>query len=142
MSIVKYVPPEHIIYYWPKVKHFIERAFDEGFPYDKDFLPYTIEHMIVFLTLGQWALLLVVDDTDNIIGAFTMSFTTYPKHRVACITAGGGKALSSKEITRQVKEFAASRGATMLQACCRKSLVRLMGRLGFEPRNTIVECKI
>jgi hypothetical protein len=30
-------------------------------------------------------------------------------------------------------------GATKIQASCRESMVRLLSRAGFEPRNTLVE---
>ena len=69
----------------------------------------------------------------------TLSFIDYPLHRIAFVTATGGKFITNKETLKQLKEIVKFYGATKLQAYCRDSMVRYLKRLDFEPRNTLVE---
>jgi hypothetical protein len=92
-----------------------------------------------FVSSGQW-LLLVAADEDNVVhGAMTVSFITYPLHRVAFVTTTGGKFIANPELLEQLKALVKLHGATKIQAFCRESMVRLLARAGFEPRNTLVE---
>lgn len=127
---------------WPRVKHYIDAALTEGVPYDKEYLPYSADNILAFLAAGQWLLLVGVDEQGEIHGAGTLSFTNNPLFRAATITATGGKFLANKDVLEQVKEIARDYGATVLQAYCRDSMVRLLERSGFEPHNRLVEQKL
>jgi hypothetical protein len=63
-------------------------------------------------------------------------------HRVAFITAIGGKLISNKETFDQMKTILNKFGATKLQGYARKSVVRLWERFDFKPVNTLIEVKI
>ena len=120
---------------WPLVEGHLQSALDKGEgPAD-----YNIHHVQMFLTSGQW-LLLVATDEDNIVhGAATVSFINYPMHRVAFITAIGGKLISNQETFEQLRKLMKSYGATKIQGFGRESIVRLWQRYNFEPRHTLVE---
>jgi hypothetical protein len=98
--------------------------------------------MQMFLTSGQWLLLVATDEAGVIHGAATVSFINYPLHRVAFITAIGGKLISNRDTFEQMKLLLKQRGATKIQGYGRESIVRLWKRYNFEPRNTLVEVLI
>jgi hypothetical protein len=65
-----------------------------------------------FVSSGQW-LLLVAADEDNVVhGALTVSFITYPLHRVAFVTTTGGKFIANPELLEQLKALVKLHGAT------------------------------
>lgn len=124
---------------WPLVKHFVEASFTEGHDFPKETWSYNPEHVLQYLVSGSWLLLVALDERGKIHGACTVSFLNYPIHRVAFITAIGGKLISNNSMFEQFKNILKAHGATKVEALCRKSMVRLLGQLGFEPRNTLVE---
>lgn len=125
---------------WPMVEHFIMDAMDKGSA--PEHRNYTVEQIRVFVTSGQWLLVVAVDETNHIYGCATVSFINYPLHRVAFVTAIGGKLISSRETFAQLKELLKLRGATKIQGMARESIARLWSRFGFEPRATLVEVQI
>lgn len=120
---------------WPMVSGFLEDALSklEGSP------DYNLSHVQMFLTSGQWLLLVAVDENNAIHGAATVSFINYPLHRVAFITAIGGKLVSSTDTFQQLSALLKQRGATKIQGFGREAIVRLWKRYNFEPRDTLVE---
>lgn len=124
---------------WPMVQGFVQEALDKGgdFPDWSD--EYNIHHVQQFVASGQWLLLVAVDEDSVVHGAMTISFITYPLHRVAFVTTTGGKFIANPELLEQLKALVKLHGATKIQAFCRESMVRLLARAGFEPRNTLVE---
>lgn len=132
---VRHVEATHVQQVWPIVAAFIEDALSkvEGDP------DYNIHHVQSFLTSGQWLLLVAVDEEGVVHGAATVSFINYPMHRVAFITAIGGKLISNQETFDQLRNLMKSYGATKIQGFGRESIVRLWQRYNFEPRNTLVE---
>ena len=123
---------------WPLVEGYLQSALEK----DGTCTDYNIHHVQMFLTTGQW-LLLVAADEDNIVhGAATVSFINYPLSRVAFITAIGGKLISNDETFEQLKALLKQRGATKIQGFGREAIVRLWKRYNFEPRNTLVEVTI
>lgn len=120
---------------WPLVEPYIADALSkiEGNP------DYNIHHVQSFLTSGQWLLLVAVDEQGVVHGAATVSFINYPVHRVAFITAIGGKLISNKETFEQLRNLMKSYGATKIQGFGRESIVRLWQRYDFEPRHILVE---
>lgn len=136
---VKVVGTEHVQQFWPLVEKYITAALEEGLPYPEWSYPYNIEHVRMYLAMGNWTLLIATDEENTIHGAMTVSYIDYPLHRIAFITATGGKFVTNKDTFNQVKEIVKYYGATKLQAYCRDSMVRYLKRFDFEPRNTLVE---
>ena len=120
---------------WPRV----EKHISSGLEFSGG--DFTAENVKVYLTLGQWLLIVVVGENE-IKGALTISFLNYPNDRVAFITAIGGRLISNKDTYRQLCEIAKSHGATKIQGAARPSVVRLWRKLGFSEKYTIVENKL
>lgn len=127
---------------WPMVKPFIDEALEKGGDFPEWAAGYTVAHIQGFLTAGHWLLLVAIDEDNVIHGAATVSFMTYPLHRVAFVTAIGGKLISSHDTFEQFKALLKQRGATKIQGYGRPAIVRLWKRYNFEPRNTLVEVLI
>jgi hypothetical protein len=127
---------------WPLVKPFIDEAMEKGGDFPDWAAGYTVDHIQVFLTSGQWLLLVAIDESNVIHGAATVSFINYPLHRVAFVTSIGGKLISNKNTVEQLKSLLKQRGATKIQGYGREAIVRLWKRYNFEPRNTLVEVLI
>lgn len=123
---------------WPMVEGYLQSALDKGEgPAD-----YNIHHVQMFLTSGQWLLVVAVDEDNVVYGAMTVSFINYPMSRVAFITATGGKGVVNSASLEQLKSIVQARGATKIQAFGRESMVKLLAKSGFEPRTTLVEVTI
>ena len=125
---------------WPKVVGYIKEAMDKGSA--EEHRNYNEHHIQLFLTSGQWLLLVAVDEQNEIHGACTISFLNYPLHRVAMVTTIGGKLISNHETFEQLKNICKAKGATKIQGFGRDAIVRLWSRYGFEPRSTLVEVKL
>jgi hypothetical protein len=127
---------------WPMVKPFLEEAMVKGGDFPDWAQDYTVEHIQSFLTSGAWLLIVATDEENNIHGCASVSFINYPLHRVAFVTAIGGKLISSQDTFDQLKTLLKLRGATKIQGYGREAIVRLWKRYNFEPRNTLVEVLI
>jgi hypothetical protein len=127
---------------WPLVKPFIEEAMQKGGDFPDWAAGYTVDHIQLFVVSGQWLLLVAIDEENIIHGAATVSFINYPLHRVAFVTAIGGKLISNQETFEQLKALLKQHGATKIQGYGREAIVRLWKRYNFEPRNTLVEVLI
>lgn len=127
---------------WPLIEPFIAEAMEKGGDFPAWAQNYTVEHIRVFVTTGTWLLLVAIDDEEKIQGACTVSFINYPMHRVAFVTAIGGKLISNQETFAQLKAILKAYGATKIQGYGRDAIVRLWSRYHFEPRNTLVEVLI
>lgn len=136
---VRPVDANHIQQVWPMVEGFIQDSMDKGGDFPDWYAGYNTSHVQLFLTSGQWMLLVAVDEESKIHGAMTISFISYPLHRVAFVTSTGGKFIANPELLEQLKALVKLHGATKIQAYCRESMVRLLARANFEPRNTLVE---
>ena len=123
---------------WPLVEQYIQSALEK----DGTCTDYNVHHIQAFLAGGQWLLLVAVDEQGQIHGAMTVSFVNYPMHRVAFVTTTGGKFIANPALLEQLKQILKTRGATKIQAFGRESMVRLLEKSGFEPRNTLVEVQI
>jgi hypothetical protein len=128
----------HVQQVWPLVEEYLKAALEK----DGTCTDYNIHHVQMFLTTGQWMLLVAVDEDSAVHGAATVSFINYPLSRVAFITAIGGKLISNDETFEQLKTLLKQRGATKIQGFGREAIVRLWKRYNFEPRNTLVEVTI
>ena len=136
---VRPVDVTHIQQVWPMVEGYIQESMNKGGDFHEWANGYNLSHIQAFVTSGQWLLLVAVDEERVIQGAMTVSFLNYPLHRVAFVTSTGGKFIANPELLEQLKDLVKVHGATKIQAFCRESMVRLLSRAGFEPRNTLVE---
>lgn len=139
---IQHVETNNVQQVWPLVEGFLKEALEKGHDFPEWASSYNISHIQMFLTSGQWLLLAAVDEAGAVIGAATVSFINYPLHRVAFVTAIGGKLISSQDTFEQLKTILKLRGATKIQGYGRESIVRLWKRYNFEPRNTLVEVLI
>jgi len=140
--LIQHVETDNIQQVWPMVEGFLDDALAKGHDFPEWASSYNISHIQMFLTSGQWMLLVAVGEEGKIHGAATISFINYPLHRAAFVTAAGGKFIITPEVMEQLKVIAKVRGATKIQAYGRESMVRLLSKSGFEPRNTLVEVLI
>lgn len=124
---------------WPQIEAYINDALmlgDAGEPL------YNLHHIQSYVTSGEWLLLVAIDDHNNIHGAMTISFQNFPLHRVAFITAVGGKFILTDDMYEQLQAVLKFKGATMIQAYGRPSMVRLLKRHNLKARNTLVEATL
>jgi hypothetical protein len=142
MSVqIQHVDTNTVQQVWPLVEGYLADALDKGYDFPDWAHSYNVSHIQMYLTSGQWLLLVAVDE-GQIQGAATVSFINYPLHRVAFVTATGGKFIVNPDTVEQLKNIVKLRGATKIQAYGRKTMVRLLAKSGFEPRNTLVEVLI
>ena len=132
---VQYVPLEWVNSTWGKVDKFIASAL----AHSKG--DYTVEQVRSLVTQGQWELLVAVEE-GVIHGAATINFYNRPNDRVAFITAIGGKLVSNKDTFEELRAFAKSKGATVIEGAARESIARLWKRYGFEEKHRIVGARL
>jgi len=133
---IRHVPLQYVNQAWPLVEKYI----NEAQQYCGD--DYTLEQVKVYVSSGQWLLVVAVNDEGAIHGAATVTFLNYPNDRVAFVTFIGGKLISNKDTFGQFKDLLKANGATKIQGAARESIARLWSRYGFEERYRIVETKI
>jgi hypothetical protein len=134
--IIKHVQTEYCAQAWPLVEEYIEKALEYGHD------DYTLEQMKLLVCLGNWILLVAVDEQGKIHGAATSTFINYPNDRVAFITSIGGKLITNQETFKQMSDILKAGGATKIQGMARPSIARLWKRYGFKERTMLVETKI
>jgi hypothetical protein len=133
---VQLVPLSLIHTTWPLVEKFIEDALQWG---EDD---YTIEQAKVYITKGDWMLLVAVDEEGLIHGAAAVNVYNMPNARVAFVIAIGGRLISSDETYAQLCSLLKSFGATKIRGVARESIAKLWKRYGFEERYILVEAKL
>ena len=129
------VDTAHIQRVWPMVEAFFVSALEHSKG------EYTAQDARTLLALGQWKMIVAVDDA-GVHGAAAVTFTNRPTDRVAFITAIGGKLISNKDTFEQLKQLLANVGATCIEGAARESVARLWSRYGFEEKYRIVGVKI
>jgi hypothetical protein len=132
---IEYVPIEWVNRTWPKVEEFVTAALEHA---QGD---YTVEQVKMLVTQGTW-MLLVATDGSEIKGAATINFYNRPNDRVAFIGTIGGRLISNPDTFDQLKAFAASQGATVIEGAARESIARLWTRYGFTEKYRIVGVKL
>lgn len=133
---VQLVPLSLIHTTWPLVEKFIEDALQWG---EDD---YTIEQAKVYITKGDWMLLVAVDEEGLIHGAAAVNVYNMPNARVAFVIAIGGRLISSDETYAQLCSLLKSFGATKIRGVARESIAKLWKRYGFKERYILVEAKL
>lgn len=121
---------------WDMVKDFLESGLKWG---DDD---YTLEQARVFLSRGDWLLVVAVDEQNAVHGASAINFINMPNDRVAYVLTMGGKLISNQDTYQQFSKILKDYGATKIQGAARESIARLWTRYGFKERYRIVEAKI
>ena len=91
---------------------------------------------------GQQLLLVAVDEDLKVHGAATISFINYPNHRVAFITAIGGKLITGPDTFQQLCRVLGLQGATKIQGAVRPSMAKLSKKYGFSEVAALVEVKL
>jgi len=133
----QYVPLEFTAQTWPKVEKFVASALSFGHG------DYTLEQVKLLICMGQWLLIVMVDDNDEVHGAATVTFINYPNARVGFITTIGGKLIANQKVFKEVCEILKSRGATKIQGMGRPAIVRLWrSKFGAEDMYTLMEYKL
>ena len=104
---------------------------------------YSVEHLKLYLTSGQQTLLIIIDDENNIHGAFTVEITNFPNERVAFTTSVGGKGITEQDLWSQYEQWLKNNGVTMIRGAAHETVARLWRRkFGVQSRYIIVEKKI
>ena len=132
---IQYVSIEWVNQTWPKVEGFIASALEHS---QGD---YTLDQVRTLVTQGNWMLLVAVDG-DEIKGAGTINFYNRPNDRVAFISTIGGRLISNTDTFEQLRAFALSHGATVIEGAARESIARLWTRYGFTEKYRIVGVKL
>ena len=131
-----HIPTHFVHQIWEKTSPFIANALE----YAED--DYSVEQVKVYLSTGNWLLIAVVNELEEIVGALTVSFINFPNDRVAFINTIGGKLITGTDTYSQLKNILKSFGATKVQGAARESVARLWHKLGFKERYIIVEAKL
>lgn len=134
---IRTVDTQYISQIWHLVKDYIVDSIGKGLAHGTP--DYTADQVLVYLTSGQWLLLVAVDDDNTIRGAMTISFINYPLNRVAFITTTGGKMIVNEETFSKLKLLAKHYGATKIQAMARPSMAKLLTKCGMSAGNTLME---
>ena len=123
---IQYVPTEYAAQTWPFVEHHIKRM--EGFePCD-----HTLDQMRMQVCTGGWTLLVAVDESNQITGAATVAFQSYPNDRIAFITSMGGRGITGRNSFKQLQELLRAKGATRIQGYARESMARFAKAYGLK----------
>ena len=132
---IERVDPMHVHHVWPVVEGFIASALDHSKG------DYTLDQVKTLVAMGNWTLLVAVDD-NGVQGAATVDFFNRPNDRVAFVTSIGGRLVSSPDSVEQLKNLLGSLGATCIEGAARESIARLCSRYGFEEKYRIVGVKL
>lgn len=132
---IQYVPIEWVNQTWPRVEKFVAAALEHA---QGD---YTIDQVKALVTQGTWMLLVAVDGSE-IKGAATINFYNRPNDRVGFISTIGGRLISNPDTFDQLKAFALSQGATVIEGAARESIAKLWTRYGFTEKHRIVGVKL
>lgn len=133
--LVQPVNQVHVYQVWDQVEHYLKNALDVAI----GDLDVTLDQLKYQLVSGVQTLLVAVEN-DEIKGAASISLTSFPNHRVATITATGGKGITNPEVMEQVVAWAKSQGATKIRVYASGARIRLyQQQLGLIPTETVVE---
>lgn len=135
MCILQQVAPEYIPRIWKDVEAFVKAGLEKSAD------EMNAEHVKVYLTQGLHDLLVIIDETDSIIGAIVIQLSTYPNERIAFITAIGGS--RTKDIWDQLVDWCKFKGATVIRGCANEAVARLWRKqFQFDSRYIVVEKRL
>jgi hypothetical protein len=115
---VQVVAPTYIHQLWDKVEPYFEAAELEGTG------DCTTSQLKLQLISGAQTLLVATEGAE-IHGAASLSVQMQPNHRIAVITAMGGKGIVDEAMFEQVVAWAKTQGATKIRAWAKDSQARL-----------------
>lgn len=132
---IQHVELAYVNQTWPLVEDYISSALEHG----QD--DYTVEQVKVFVTTGQWTLLVATEE-GQVKGAAAINFFNRPNHRVAFVVCIGGRLISNEDTFKQFKNILVMFGATYIEGAARESIARLWTRYGFTEKYRIVGVQI
>ena len=132
---VQPVNVQYITQIWPMVEKFMVEA-------AKCSDDYSADQIKVYLTTGNWLLLVIVDEYNHVHGAITLTFNNEANYRTAFITAIGGKNIVNDKLFSEVQQILKSAGATRIQAYAKDSAARLYEKIGLSKKATLMEIKL
>jgi len=124
---IQHVPIEFVNQVWPQVEAYINSAIEQQ-DGEKD---YTLDQVKTLVVTGQWLLIVVTNDNNEVKGAITISFMNRPNHRVAFITYIGGRSISNPGTFQQLCAILKNYGATSIEGAVNEAVARLWRRFGF-----------
>lgn len=129
---VQIVPVEFVQTVFPYVEEYIDNAlqFSHG--------EYTVDEARVHIAMGDWQLIVAVDEDNVVHGCTVVHYYNRPRTRVAHIVAIGGKLISNKDTFRQLTDILRAHGALCIEGAARESIARLWKRYGFTEKCRIV----
>jgi hypothetical protein len=135
---IQHVPLEYVNQTWPLVEGFIVKAIANqgGEP------EVTLDQVKVYVTSGQWMMIVAVGDEGQIKGAAAIHFFNRPNHRVALITHIGGRLVANTDTFDQLRSLCKSFGATKIEGAVTESVARLWKRFGFTEKYRIAEVNL
>lgn len=131
---IQHVPLEYRHQTWPSVENYIAAGLD----YQDD---YTLEQVKVYVTSGEWLLVVAVDD-EQIHGAMTINLFNRPNDRVAFVTCVGGKGIINNDTFSQLSDLVRAFGATYVEVAGRGSVMRMLEQQGFVEKYRIAGVKL
>ena len=136
MLKVVIVTEEYLQTVFPYVEEYIDNAlqFSHG--------DYTVDEARVYITSGQWQLMIAVDEENAVHGCAVLSYFNRPRARVAFVVASGGRFITDKEVIQQLYDLLRMHGATCVEAATRKAMAKLLKRSGFDEKYHIVACEL
>lgn len=132
---IQHVELSYVNQTWPLVESYISSALEHG----QD--DYTVEQVKVFVTTGQWTLVVATKD-GKVEGAAVINFFNRPNYRVAFVVCIGGRLISNEDTFNQFKNILVMFGATYIEGAARESIARLWTRYGFTEKYRIVGVQI
>ena len=132
---IQHVDTNYVNQVWPRVEEYIAIALE----YQTD---YTVDHVRLYLTSGQWMLVVAVAEDGFIQGAAAIQLFNRPNDRVAFIVAMGGKLITSQDTFLQFKDLLKAFGATYIEGASRETAARLWQRYGLEEKYRIVGARL
>lgn len=132
---IQHVELSYVSQTWPLVESYISSALEHG----QD--DYTVEQVKVFVTTGQWTLVVATKD-GKVEGAAVINFFNRPNYRVAFVVCIGGRLISNEDTFKQFKNILVMFGATYIEGAARESIARLWTRYGFTEKYRIVGVQI
>jgi translation initiation factor 1 (eIF-1/SUI1) len=134
MLEVGWVPPEGVEAFWPQVEPFIARSCEESL----GDLP--LIELKENLLNGAWTLIVVYDSaTTEIEGAVVTHIFDRANAKVAFITAISGTFITNDYSFEQLKNLLKTFGATCIEGHVRDSVLKLLSKLGFEKKQTVIK---
>jgi hypothetical protein len=132
---IQHVDTNYVNQLWPKVETYLSTALE----YQSD---YTLEHVKLYLTSGQWMLIVAIADDGFIQGATAVQFFNRPNDRVAFVVGMGGRLISNQNTYSQFSDLLKAFGATCIEGAARESVARLWTRYGLSEKYRIVGAKL